>query len=130
MLEYTDSKRRVFSVLAVVFLVLTAMTGSVAADDGGIICSGNSEEKTAAEQIFTYVIGLFMIMGFALGVVMWSAERFEASIFGDAVEVFGGVAGKEALKNAILIPIIVWFFDLIAEPAFGINISCIVPSLG
>jgi len=109
-------------------LLLSLVISPVAANSSdSIICQGDSASNNA-EQIFQYIIGVFMALGFVLGMLFWAAEQFEKSIGGMDVNLLGDIDGKESLRKAILLPLIVYFFDFISQPLFGINITCLIPS--
>lgn len=97
-------------------------------DTIGFICEGENAGASGPQLIFQYVIGFFMMMGLLFGMVFWAAERVEIAALGGSTEFLGGIDGKNAIKKGFMLPIIVYFFDFISEPLFGINISCIVPN--
>lgn len=113
-------------------LVLTVIgTGTVAADsheeweepEGGIIC-GNSEGAETAQNILRSVIAIFMIFGLVFGILLFAASKFEETL---AEGVLGGLDGMDSFFSAVKLMFLVFFVGLIAEPLFGIRVSCIIP---
>lgn len=132
-------QKALVSLLAVAFL-LFSMTAPVMAQDNGdgdtsdwntdasLIC-GDTDAASDTQVVFQYIIAIFMIMGFVFGLLMFAAEQFENSVLGEEYDILGDVQGKQAVQKGIMLPLLVYFFEFISEPVFGINISCIVPSL-
>lgn len=93
-----------------------------------LIC-GDTDAANDTQVVFQYIIGIFMIMGFVFGILMFAAEQFENSIMGEDTKILGDVKGKQALRKGVMLPIIVYFFEFISKPVFGLDISCVVPTL-
>lgn len=128
-LSSSRTKQRVFLLFVAVLAVSVLFTTPVAADghdeNKGFICDGNEQVQT----VFRYMVGLFMVFGFVFGILIWTAAKFETSVLGGQFKVLGGLGdeGNEALKSAFLLPLAVYFFDLIDVMLFGIEIGCVVP---
>lgn len=130
------SRQAVITLLACVFL-LFSLTTPVMAQDGdtsdwntesSLIC-GDTDAANDTQVVFQYIIGIFMIMGFVFGILMYAASKFEDSVMGEEHDILGDIDGNNALRKAVMLPIVVYFFDFISGPVFGLDISCIVPSL-
>lgn len=131
-----QTKRRIGVTFIVSIFLLLFLTAPVAADshlennEDALICgSGDAAEST--QQVFQFILGIFMVFGFLFAILLWAGEQFENSIGGSGgeYEALGGLDGTEAVKKAFILPFIIYFFDLISEPLFGIDITCIVPTI-
>lgn len=130
----TQTKRKTLFTIVACLILLTSLTGPALANSHGsstgLIC-GDGDAAGDAQQLFRFLLSIYMFFGFVFGLVYFAAGHTEDIITGYSPEwnPLGDIDGKDALVKAFTIPLLIYFFDFVSEPLFGLNISCIVPSL-
>lgn len=132
MIELRPFANTIVSIFLFVLVLTMVGTGTVAADshdeweepEGGIIC-GDSAGAETAQNILRSVIAIFMIFGLVFGIMLYAASKFEETL---ADGVLGGLDGMDSFFSAVKLMFLVFFVGLIAEPLFGIRVSCIIPN--